>query len=163
MTIAAQYQLVPPKDEHKDFLFLLYSQTFGKPFHNTGLPDNVVRTLIGQQYALKEASYQNEFPGARHSIIEFEGKPAGQIRLNSSEKEIHIIDISVLPAHQRKGLATSVIQDVLNSKKGMDVPVCLNVESGSTAQALYEKLGFVVVAKSEVYDYMVRSISIAHK
>ena len=59
-----------------------------------------------------------------------------------------LIQIQVLPAYQRKGIATHLIKDVLTAADQSSVGVKLSVLKTNPARALYERLGFCVTGEN---------------
>ena len=154
MIDSSAYHLVPVMAEDEEFLFHLFTQTFGAQLINSGLPEELVAPLVEKQFQAKEVAYHNDYPEALHSIIKLDVCAVGQIRVNRGPEEIRLVDISVLPEHQGKGIGRKVIKALLRSAEKERMPVTLTVERRSPARLLYEHLGFEVVKKNSVYYFM---------
>ena len=152
-----EYQLVPVTEVHRDFLFSLFEKTFGMPLLSAGLPEALAEQLVRQQFDVKEAAYRNDFPEAQHCIIEIEGDAVGQLRMFRGERDARIVDISILPDWQRKGLGSAVLKDMLRAAQHEHRALKLSVERNSAALHLYRKLGFQTVHEDELYCEMVNA------
>jgi ribosomal protein S18 acetylase RimI-like enzyme len=94
---------------------------------------------------IKDASYQ---------LILYKNKAAGRLYLWETDKEIHIIDISLLPEFQGKGIGTQILTDIIQAAKEKNKIVALCVVPGNPAKKLYEKLGFKTIRSENTRDYM---------
>jgi len=73
-------------------------------------------------------------------IIEVEGRPAGQVRLEPGRRG-HLVDIYVSAAHRRSGLARAALGGALERCSARPV-VALVKSDNSASQALFRSLGF---------------------
>ena len=72
--------------------------------------------------------------------------------------EFHLAGIYLLPGHQGQGVGSAVIMDIIEEASKRQLPVTLQVlKVNPRAQALYEKLGFVVTGETKTHKLMKRS------
>lgn len=77
-------------------------------------------------------------------VITVDNTDVGRVRLVATDDKIEIAGLQVLPQHQKHGIGTAVIAEVINTAATTGVPVVLDVESDNpNAQRLYERLGFL--------------------
>jgi len=101
-------------------------------------------------------SYENELNNKRLSrcwVAEAGGTILGSIVVWLIVDELHIITISVHPEHRRKGVASRLLQTVIDEavEQGA-VSVTLEVRVGNhPAQQLYQAFGFKIVGRRTNY------------
>jgi len=79
-------------------------------------------------------------------ILTLNNEIAGFIEL---EPDGHIDCAYVAPKHERKGVATKMLQHVIQTAKQAGIKE-LNVEASMVAKPLFERLGFIVENENEV-------------
>jgi ribosomal protein S18 acetylase RimI-like enzyme len=67
-------------------------------------------------------------------------------------ENIRLVDIALLPKFRKQGYGSAAIRELFELGK----PVTLHVSIDNPARNLYERLGFVEVARDEVYAEMRR-------
>ena len=72
--------------------------------------------------------------------------------MQSGPGEILIDALLLLPAHQRNGIGSGLLGDVLSESAERQVPVRLFVFHANPARSFWERHGFVVV--SEANDHL---------
>ena len=80
--------------------------------------------------------------------------PVGRLYVSRCEKEIRIIDISLLPQYRRAGIGSLLLNDILAESVNTDRPVAIHVEQFNPAMRLYERLGFKRAGEVGVYFRM---------
>ena len=70
------------------------------------------------------------------------------------ENEIRIVDIALAPEFRDMGIGSALIGDVLAEGQRSGRPVTIHVERGNRARALYERIGFVQIDSTGVYDLL---------
>ncbi|OIV36321.1 GNAT family N-acetyltransferase [Mangrovactinospora gilvigrisea] len=89
-------------------------------------------------------------------VIEVDGAFAGCVAMRPAEDERWLEHFFLDPALQGRGVGSAVLEELLARADRDGVVVRLNVLSGSRAQRLYARLGFVVESADPVDVYMVR-------
>lgn len=115
--------------------------------------DHQKHAFLTMQQAAQSRDYSARFPNSNHDIIEVEGRPVGRLWVDRSPGEIRVIDISILEAHQGRGIGRRIFLD-LQAEATRDR--CVLRESvfvqNHRARALYSDLGFEVVSESGGYQ-----------
>lgn len=120
---------------------------------------NYAREVIEQTWGWDENWQQTDF--ARRfseyavSVIEIDGQLAGALWLESTPERLHIVELQLLPAMQRKGIGSAVVQRVIKQGANQGVPVTLSVvHANPGAKRLYERLGFEVCGHEPPFIHM---------
>ncbi|UUW89108.1 GNAT family N-acetyltransferase [Pimelobacter simplex] len=144
--------LRPAAAADEPFLLALYAAGRATELDQVAWPPGQREAFVAMQHDLRERQYRAAYPDAEHSVVEVADHPAGRLLVNRGEREIGIVDIALLPTHQGQGIGGTLLRRLLDdaAATGDGVPVSLQVERASRARALYERLGFVVVAKDDV-------------
>ncbi|MGK9147455.1 GNAT family N-acetyltransferase [Plantibacter flavus] len=88
------------------------------------------------------------------SVIEVDGVASGLVAVRPELDAQWIEHFYLSPAHQGRGLGTSILARVLTDRAD-DRPFRLNVLQGSAARRLYERHGFTLESEDEVDVWMV--------
>ena len=86
-------------------------------------------------------------------VIERDGMIAGFAVLSSVLDEVHLLNIAVAPAMQRRGLAWAALRELIADYRHRNMGyVYLEVRASNTgARGLYERLGFQVTGERKNY------------
>jgi ribosomal protein S18 acetylase RimI-like enzyme len=134
--------LRPVLQEDEDFLFEVYVSTRTDELIQTGWDDAQKQSFLKLQFAAQRQYYEDRFPEGKHQIILVNNLPAGRIYVASSDKEIRILDLALLPQYRNAGIGTSILQNILTEAKTSGKPVRIYVESFNRSLRLFERLGF---------------------
>lgn len=122
---------------------ILYRKRFFPHF-----PPEIALALATQQTEVQEASWRTCYPGMERRVILLGGEPAGRVFLQRRPEEIRIIDITLHPDHQRKGIAEHVIRTLQEG----GIPLAAQIlQSNAASIALFTKLGFGQTARAGEY------------
>jgi ribosomal protein S18 acetylase RimI-like enzyme len=91
-------------------------------------------------------------------IILIDDIPIGWIACKEEEKQIEILDLHILPAHQRKGIGRRLISGILERAVRSGKEVCLSVLKVNPSITLYERLGFIAVGQTETHILMKKNL-----
>lgn len=101
--------------------------------------------MLTQQAAFQRAAHDSAHPQAMHRILTRAGIPIGHVRIAWGEQGSHLIDIAILPDHQRSGAGTHVLAAWLAVADAQRLTATLEVQAGNPARGLYARQGFVEV------------------
>ena len=149
--MAALFALRPAEAGDDAFLRALHAST-RQDLASVGLPPEQVQALLDLQHRARESSYRQQFPGAEDRLVVVEGSPVGRLLLAREPGRIRVVDIALLPEARGRGIGTAVLASVLEQGRAGGQAVALHVEAGNPARALYERLGFGVVAEQPPYQ-----------
>jgi ribosomal protein S18 acetylase RimI-like enzyme len=149
------FRLVEKKDD--DLIYSIYRSTRDKELTYTNWTELQKRSFVTMQLMAQLIEYQKKYPELLQQIIVHNKKSIGRLYTWESLSEIKIIDISILPEYQRKGLGTKVLQQILNKAIQAEKKVNLHVVFSNPALKLYERLGFKKINTIMDRYYMVFS------
>jgi ribosomal protein S18 acetylase RimI-like enzyme len=146
------YKNIETKDQ--EFIERVYRSTREIELNLTSWPEDQKQRFIIMQLMAQLTEYNNKFKNASYQVLLFKKKPAGRLYTWESNSEIRIIDISLLPEFQGKGIGTKVLTDIIGSAKQRSKTVTLYVAHGNPVKKLYERLGFKKISDSTTHEYM---------
>ena len=72
-------------------------------------------------------------------------KPVGRLYVDRREREIRILDITLLPEYRGAGLGTPLIQELLTEAEAAGKTLTIYVEFFGRSRRLFERLGFTPI------------------
>jgi ribosomal protein S18 acetylase RimI-like enzyme len=89
-------------------------------------------------------------------IIEYNGVPAGKVRIQTDGKESWIYGFAILPEFQRRGIGRSVLSRIIRQerKQGRDIFLEVAAENNN-ALTLYTSCGFIPLESQDYYELKV--------
>jgi len=143
--------LRPITPEDDSFLAAVYASTRAEELLVTDWSDEQKMAFCRMQFDAQTTHYTANYPGASFQIIERSGVPAGRLYLARWEKEIRIVDITLLPEHRGTGIGTKLLKELQEEARGAGKKLSIHVERLNPALQLYERLGFQQVEDKGVY------------
>lgn len=113
-----------------------------------------IERVFGWDEARQHASFAEWFTPGEVRVITADGLDVGWIQQRLEHEYILLGSIYVVPAMQRKGIGSRVIQDLLKLAGQKSKPVTLAVMKINPALALYERLGFRITHEDEYKLYL---------
>jgi ribosomal protein S18 acetylase RimI-like enzyme len=141
MSRAAIPSLRPAVEADLPFLLELRLATMTPHFARQGL-----------EVSADEHRRRAEFRLDAATIIEVDGHPVGVIKLLQDTRTWTIEQIQIAPAHQGRGLGTTVLRAVIAEARHANALLHLSVLKRNPAAGLYARLGFRTLAES-VHSY----------
>jgi ribosomal protein S18 acetylase RimI-like enzyme len=141
-----------PKDE--PFLRKVYASTRAEELARVPWSDEQKRAFTDMQFGAQDADYRRHYPAAQYAIIEVQGVPAGRLYVDRCSKEIRIIDIALLPEHQRAGIGTKLMRELQDEARVAGKMLTIHVEKFNPALHLYHRLGFQQIEDKGVYLFL---------
>ncbi|WP_051308944.1 GNAT family N-acetyltransferase [Desulfogranum japonicum] len=126
----AYWYLRPATEQDIDFIYDLRIKTMKSYFEGT------IGWKAGDQY-----KFASDYL-AEASIICYEKKMIGVMKVLKHNDYIELHQIQILPEHQNNGIGKALIQSVITSSDNCNLPIKLMVLKNSPARRLYENLGF---------------------
>lgn len=146
--------LRPERDADRDFVDRLYAATRANELAQVPWPAEAVADFLRQQSALQRAHYRQHYAGALLLILEDQGTPVGRLYLYEMPGEVRLMDIALLPGSQRRGIGTALITAILGYARQAEARATLHVEPDNPVNRLYARLGFRLVERRGVYDFL---------
>ncbi|HEX7034428.1 MAG TPA: GNAT family N-acetyltransferase [Pseudomonadales bacterium] len=128
--------LVPATPQDLDWLIGLRLITMAEHFERAG------EHLTTED---QRARVLRDFDAIR--IVMVGSERVGMLKVTRLPDLWHLVQIQILPVHQRKGLGGRLIQALLQDASQAGVPVVLRVLKVNPAKRLYDRLGFRVTAE----------------
>lgn len=146
--------LRPITPEDVSFLAGVYASTRAEELAQTGWSDEDKAVFCRRQFDAQSAHYAANYPGASFQVIERDGQPIGRLYVARWEKEIRIIDITLLPEFRGDGIGTQLLHDLQTEAGAASKSLTIHVERFNRALQLYERLGFREIEDKGVYLLM---------
>lgn len=144
----------PFSDDDLPFVSALYASTRREEVAATGWPPEMQEQFLAQQAAAQHSHYALHFADAEWLIIEREGEAIGRLYLREMPADLHIVDISLMPASRGQGIGGAILEDTLALARGRDNGVTIHVERNNPARSLYARLGFEIIEEKGIYDLL---------
>jgi GNAT superfamily N-acetyltransferase len=113
--------------------------------------DNIVATYGPWDEAEQRAYHEKQWSPCGVRIISADGCDAGWVWCADARECVEVNGFYILPSHQRKGIGTLVMRQVLAEAGAAGKAVRLAVMKANSALAFYRKLGFAVVGETETH------------
>jgi GNAT superfamily N-acetyltransferase len=84
----------------------------------------------------------------RYSLIHVGDQVVGAVCVERHATHIQLEQLYVEPQHQRRGIGTTIVRDILAEAGCSKLPVRLRVLAVNPARELYARLGFVVTKRT---------------
>ena len=149
-------ELRPATDSDLPFLARVFASTRAEELAPVPWTEEQKRAFLAQQFAAQSADYARNYPDASFDVVIVDGEPAGRLILDRGERELHIVDIALLPEHRGRGIGTRLLRPLLDEADRDDLTVAIYVEHANRALSLYRRLGFAAVGDTGVYLRMER-------
>jgi N-acetylglutamate synthase-like GNAT family acetyltransferase len=154
----AAVQLRPITSDDSEVLCSIYASTREEEMKR--VPQwsaAMVTAFLEQQFNAQHTYYQNYYVGADFWIIEKEGQVIGRLYVqeNFQNREVRIIDITLLPLWRNQGIGAGILKDIMKEATRLQRPLTIHVESFNPAKNLYVRLGFNKISETNgVYHLM---------
>lgn len=148
--------LRPAAGEDGDFLRQVYASTREDEMAATGWPAEAVRDFLRMQFDLQDKHYRSYYPGADFQVIVCGGEAVGRLYVHRTLREIRIMDIALLKAWRRQGIAAALLRDLIRESEEKQAPLTLHVEFNNPVREYYARLGFAQGELRGVYYFMER-------
>jgi GNAT superfamily N-acetyltransferase len=144
--LPASVILRPAATGDAEFLFRVYASPRRETLAPLGWDDRATDRYLRTQFEAEERDWLQHQPGAQCMVILREGLPVGRLYLARSPQEIRVMDITLLPEHQGRGIGSALLAGLLEEARRSRRTVRAHVERGSAALRLYSRLGFLHAA-----------------
>lgn len=149
-------ELRPVQVKDESFIETVYGSTREDELKRTNWPEQQKKTFIIMQSMAQSAEYKTKFPGAAFQVIVYKKKDAGRFYIWEGDKEIRLIDITLLPAFRRKGIGAFLLKELIKKSNKVQKKISLHVEPNNPALYLYSNLGFIRIKNNGRHYYMER-------
>ena len=153
-TIEADITLrfVHPSDEA--FLEAVYTETRRGELAPFGWSEEQQAAFCQMQFRLQTRAYRMQFPAADYYIVEYDATPIGRMIVERGEKEIRLVDISLLAEFRNRGIGTILLERLKDEARNEWILSLCVLKTNAAAKRLYERLGLEVVEDAELHFTM---------
>ena len=144
----------PEADHDADaaFSFDLFARTRAAEMAGMPLGEPGRTALLHMQFRSMTETYRRAFPNARFEIVELDGTPIGRLVTDVQADCVYYVDIALLPERQGGGIATTLMNAVLEEPRRLGLPARVKVLSTNTASLrLCQRLGMTLHADLPPY------------
>jgi ribosomal protein S18 acetylase RimI-like enzyme len=127
---------------------------FCRQVHHLAYHDVIVRQFGQWNEVLQGSFFEKNWISLNLQIIEADGRNVGCFSREIHHGYITINEIELLPEFQKRGIGTQLLEQQLNEARHLNLPVRLQVLRENLARKLYERLGFIVLDKTETHYLM---------
>jgi ribosomal protein S18 acetylase RimI-like enzyme len=115
---------------------------------------NLAQHVLRIQHIAQERRFENRYPGYQRYVVVEEGEPAGRLYVHVNGPMMHVIDLTLLPRFQNRGIGSRIFRDVCAVAAREGRSVTLRVPRRNVRAAdLYASLGFHLVTVDDVDSY----------
>lgn len=133
----------------------LVSAVRARELHVDGWEPALRDQVLRSQFDAQRRAYRDEFPAADERLILHAGIAIGWVIVDTSGRDLHGIDIGLLPEYQSHGVGTHVIRGLQHEAAVEGRRMVLTVQRLNVrARALYERLGFRVIRETDIHIVM---------
>jgi len=132
-------------------------KAFAREAHHLGYHDVVIRQFGEWDEARQDAIFDKNWANAEHKILLCEGVPCGYVSVEKLPDYTHVRELVVHSDHQRRGIGTTFLRQVIKEARSRGVSVKLGVLRKNPARYFYRKLGFKEFDWTDTHFMMERS------
>lgn len=140
---------ISPADDA--FLARLYASSRAEELAITGWSEEQKADFCRRQFDAQSEYYAANYQGAAFQVIERDGEAVGRLYVARWEREIRIVDITLLPEFRGAALGTKLLRELQEEARAAGKSLSIHVERFNRALTLYERLGFRQVEDKGVY------------
>ena len=143
--------LRPAASADEAFLETLYADTRRDELAIFNWSREQENAFFKMQFEMQNRAYRMQFPDAAHYIVEFDA-PVGRLIVERGEREIKLIDISLLSGFRNRGIGAFLLEKLKAEAAASEKTVFLRVlKTNDSAKRFYERLGFTVEEDADLH------------
>src|SRR3954471_23750590 len=150
--MSVNLRTIAPQDEK--FLARVYASSRADELAMTGWNDKTKADFCQKQFDAQSAYYRENYQGASCHVIERDEQSVGRLYVARWEKEIRIVDITLLAEFRGCGIGTKLLRELQDEARSAGKSLTIHVERFNRALGLYERLGFRQIEDKGVYLLM---------
>jgi GNAT superfamily N-acetyltransferase len=141
--------LRPVAAEDETFLLNAYGSVRAAELAQVPWSEAQRNAFLKMQFDSQQLHYRTHNPEATHDIILLNERPVGRLYVARRDREIRILDITVLPRYRNRGTGTSLIKGLIDEAARVEKPLNIYVEFYNPSLRLFERLGFLKVDRPD--------------
>ena len=143
------------REEDREFLRRLYASTREEELAQvTDWSAEQKEAFLTQQFEAQHDHYQKHYAEASFDLVLEHGEPIGRLYVSRWEREIRVVDVSLVPEVRGRGIGTALLRGLLAEAERTGKTVSIHVERFNRALHLYRRLGFREVQENGPYFEM---------
>jgi GNAT superfamily N-acetyltransferase len=127
---------------------------FARGLYLDNMRDVSQRAGLAWDEARQTMNFDARFIAGEVSIICLDGRDIGWMQTAEGGQEIFLKQLFVQPDHQRRGIGSRLLQDLIGRAGRAGKTLTLAVVKGNPARSLYERHGFQVTSEDDYKAYM---------
>jgi len=112
-----------------------------------------IEEIWGWDDGWQAENFESEWKNSETKVIVHESSDVGFVQIQDKDEppQLYILSLGVSASHQRLGIGTLVMQELMQAAMKRKIPVRLNVfETNPEALRFYSELGFEKTSRSDV-------------
>ena len=134
--------LRPAGPEDNDFLVEVYGNTRAAEMALVPWTDEQRGAFIQHQFTAQQEHYAQHYPAANHDIVVTDGRQVGRLYVARLDREIRIVDITLLPGERNNGIGSYLIRELIGEAERTKRSLRIWVEEFNPSIHLFERFGF---------------------
>ena len=106
------------------------------------------------QFNSQQDHYGQKYPTASHDVILSNGRQVGRLYVARLEKEIRIVDITLLPTARNCGIGSHLLKQLIEESRRDSKVIRIYVEEFNPSLSLFKRLGFSATEQQGVHLLM---------
>ncbi len=149
--LPTDFRLRPITDDDNAFMAGLYALNRQAEMANFPFNEQQKALFLHSQFEAQSRHYFSHYPRGRFALIEQQGTPIGRLLVAELPDQLRLVDIALLPSHQRLGIGSALIRQLQADARAQGLSIQLQVDPVSPARGLYERLGFMAGTGDDLY------------
>jgi GNAT superfamily N-acetyltransferase len=149
--------LRPITEKDRQFLCKVYISSREEEIGIRDWEEKERTEFLQSQFNMQHTYYMKSYKNPSFDIVLLGNVPIGRLYVERNEKEIRIIDISLLKEYRGFGIGRELINCLIEESKNKNIELTLHVEYYNFAKQWYERIGFKQHEENGVYIFMIRA------
>jgi GNAT superfamily N-acetyltransferase len=138
-------ELRPTTKADRNFLLEVYEASRAFELQFVDWDDKTKRVFIEHQFDAQDAHYREHYADATFDVVLVDGCPAGRLYLYRGEKQIAIMDLTLLPEFRGRSIGGKLISRILEDARSSGRSVRVFLENFNPYKPVFIKFGFEIV------------------
>lgn len=138
------------------FLAQVYADSRAEELAPVPWPDEAKADFLRQQFELQRLHYDTHYQGASLWVVRWDSEPVGRVYVFRGASDIRLMEVAVLRSWRRRGIARSILAELVHESDRHGIPMSLHVEPLNPIVPFYQSLGFAQVEDRGAYIFMRR-------
>ena len=152
--LRAAVKLRPATAADETFLLEVYGSTRADELALVPWNEEQKQAFLEMQFKAQREHYEKVHAEAEYQVIVFEGRVVGRLYVARKEKEIRILDLTLVPHERNRGIGTALVQEMMEEAAAFGKAVRIYVESFNPSLRFFERLGFLNIGQTGVHMLM---------